>query len=234
MPLRRLIAIAGHAVLRNLDDPESDRSWVLLPYQQGEARCFVEHIRAAVDLAAADPQALLIFSGGQSRAEAGPLSEAQSYVRVAEHYSWFGHSEVRSRAATEEAARDSFENLLHSICRFRQIAGAYPELVTFVSWRFKEDRFALHRQAIRWPVERFLYLGVNNPPELAQALEAEAATTVLYRADPYSSGAVLRSKRQQRNPFQVTDSYRLTSPELIPLFDHQGPEVFAGQLPWVD
>lgn len=236
MHLKNLIIVAGHAVIRDLRDPATDASWLLLPYQQGEAQCFVEHIRAGIVEAARDPEALLIFSGGQSRREAGPVSEAQSYVLVAEHFRWFadepGAGSVRARAATEETARDSFENLLRSICRFRQIAGRYPENVTFVSWQFKQRRFQLHRQAIGWPEDRFRYLGVNNPPRLDQALAAEAATTALYEADPYSAGPVLRAKRAERNPFQVTDSYRLTSPELTALFDYDGPAPFPGALPW--
>jgi hypothetical protein len=33
---------------------------------------------------------------------------------------------VRWRALTEEHARDSFENLLFSVCRFRELTGTYP------------------------------------------------------------------------------------------------------------
>lgn len=37
---------------------------------------------------------------------------------------------VRSRALTEEHARDSFENLLFSVCRFRELTGRYPQNIT--------------------------------------------------------------------------------------------------------
>lgn len=37
---------------------------------------------------------------------------------------------VRGRALTEEHARDSFENLLFSICRFRELTGHYPVNIT--------------------------------------------------------------------------------------------------------
>ena len=36
---------------------------------------------------------------------------------VAEAAKWFGHPEVRNRTFTEEHARDSFENMLFSLCR---------------------------------------------------------------------------------------------------------------------
>lgn len=37
---------------------------------------------------------------------------------------------VRWRALTEEHARDSFENLLFSVCRFRELTGMYPYNIT--------------------------------------------------------------------------------------------------------
>lgn len=37
---------------------------------------------------------------------------------------------VKWRAMTEEHARDSFENLLFSVCRFRELTGKYPHNIT--------------------------------------------------------------------------------------------------------
>lgn len=44
--------------------------------------------------AAADPHALLLFSGGQTRLVAGTRSEGASYWGVADALQWFGHPEV--------------------------------------------------------------------------------------------------------------------------------------------
>ena len=44
------------------------------------------HIRRGVEVAAKDPSAVLVFSGGQTRPDAGPRSEGVSYFRVAEHF----------------------------------------------------------------------------------------------------------------------------------------------------
>lgn len=41
-----------------------------------------------------------------------------------------GKEDLRSRTLTEEHARDSFENLLFSVCRFRELTGAYPRNIT--------------------------------------------------------------------------------------------------------
>jgi hypothetical protein len=226
------IVVAGHAVIHDASRPLDDSSWALLPYQAGEPAFYIEHVRSGVEATAADPRALLIFSGGATRTDVGPRSEAQGYFDIASHYEWFGLPGVAHRAATEEFARDSYENLLFSICRFRQAVGRYCERVTFVSWRFKERRFALHRRAIRWPEERFCYLGPNNPRDLQQALAAEENTRRGYDKDPYSASAEFRSKRDARNPFGRTHDYLAVCPELRPLFEHQGPEWFRGPLPW--
>jgi hypothetical protein len=226
------IIVAGHAIITDFSDPLADESWMLLPFQKGEPRKYVEHIRAGVELAAADPASLLVFSGGQTRREAGPRSEAQSYFWIAGHYGWFGHPEVAARAITEEFARDSFENLLFGICRFRECTSRYPDRVTFVSWKFKRERFELHRAAILWPRERFSYYGVNDPDDIAQALAAEQQTAAGYAADPYSSFPEFEGKRQSRNPFLRQHGYFISCPEAAALFLHRGPERFAGPLPW--
>lgn len=60
----------------------------------------------------------------------------------------------------QEHARDSFENLLFSLCRFHELTGSYPEHLTMVSYDFKRARFLeVHRAALRWPEERMSFLG---------------------------------------------------------------------------
>ena len=55
-----------------------------------------------------DPDALLLFSGGQTRADAGPgISEGASYYTQAEVMGMFeGHGDVVARTAVEEFAKD--------------------------------------------------------------------------------------------------------------------------------
>ena len=45
----------------------------------------------------ADSAALLVFSGGKTRAAAGPLSEGLSYWKAADAQHWFGHEAVSGR-----------------------------------------------------------------------------------------------------------------------------------------
>ena len=54
-----------------------------------------------VQAAAADGGAVLLFSGGYTRADAGQVSEAGSYWQVADALQWFGHDDVKLRAVLE-------------------------------------------------------------------------------------------------------------------------------------
>jgi hypothetical protein len=94
------------------DKDESD--WFLLDYQkkQGLPAAIVAHIKAGIHAAAEDPKSLLIFSGGETRAQTGPETEGASYYRIADAMNlWPSSSGLRARTITEEFARDSFENL---------------------------------------------------------------------------------------------------------------------------
>ncbi|CAA3007203.1 uncharacterized protein C57A10.07-like [Olea europaea subsp. europaea] len=132
---KNLVTVAGHSIYTSssCEKVDNEDSWFLESYQRhpGQAATFVTHIQKGVDIAADDDEALLLFSGGETRKDAGPRSEAQSYWVVAESKGWFGKQDnVRSRALTEEHARDSFENLLFSVCRFRELTGTYPQNIT--------------------------------------------------------------------------------------------------------
>jgi hypothetical protein len=237
--LQNLVMVATHSVYTSTSCEEVDKedAWFLLPYQkhQGQASTFVEHIKNGVEIASKDDQALLLFSGGETRKEAGPRSEAQSYWMVAESQAWFGNEEkVRRRAITEEHARDSFENLLFSICRFRELTGKYPQNITVVGYDFKKERFVnLHRAAIRFPVTRFFYSG--SPATLTSresALKGESVVRVQFQADPYGCIGSLRHKKLGRDPFYRTIPYPSGCPEMKSLFGYCQKGPYPGTLPW--
>jgi hypothetical protein len=154
--LDTLILVVGHAiyVAPDFSNPSHDDSWVLQRFQKGEPPSYLQHIEVGVKLAEKEKSSLLVFSGGQTRADAGAHSEAGSYWLIAEHVVKWDDS-VRSRSTTEDYARDSFENLLFGICRFFECTARFPEVVKVVSWKFKEARFDLHRKALRLPRCRF-------------------------------------------------------------------------------
>jgi hypothetical protein len=234
VPLENLVLVAAHAVYVGGGGarPEGDENWCLQPFQRGEPPFYIEHIQEGVGLAVRDPAALLVFSGGQTRREAGPRSEGQGYWSLAQHFRWWGHPQLAARATMEEFARDSFENLLFALCRFREVTGRYPNLVTVVSWTFKEHRFNLHGEALRWPSGRLRFRGVNQPVDVASALKGEAETVTHFRADPYGAGGVLAAKRTTRDPFNRRIPYSTSCPELTGLLAHGGPDLHVGGLPW--
>ncbi len=228
-----MILVPAHAVWKLTGDPLSDASWHLKPYQQGEPRFYLEHIRRGVEIAAADSGTFLVFSGGQTESAAGPCSEALGYWMLAECHQWWDRREVRARAAVEEFALDSFQNLLFGICRFRECSGGYPREITVAGWGFKARRFCdLHRPALRFPPERFYYAAVNDPVDLAAAQTEEQRTCALFTADPYGAAESLARKRRRRNPFRRRESYAAGCPELAGLLQHHGPDLFRGPLPW--
>uniref|UniRef100_A0A0D9W585 DUF218 domain-containing protein n=1 Tax=Leersia perrieri TaxID=77586 RepID=A0A0D9W585_9ORYZ len=219
--LRNLVMVAGHSIYTSESCGKIDRedSWFLEPYQKhpGQAATFLAHIKEGVDAAARDEKALLLFSGGETRRDAGPRSEAQSYWTIADSKGWFGNDEsVRTRALTEEHARDSFENLLFSVCRFRELTGSYPQNITVVSYDFKEERFAqLHRSALGFPEGRFFFLGTPATPTAREAaVKGEAAVRSQFQEDPYGCLGSLHRKRLKRDPFHRAIPYPNGCPEL--------------------
>jgi hypothetical protein len=62
----------------------------------GQAATFLAHIKEGVEIAARDQDALLLFSGGGTRKDAGPRSEAHSYWAIAESKGWDGEFQVTS------------------------------------------------------------------------------------------------------------------------------------------
>ena len=58
-----------------------------------------------VQAAAEDDSAVLLFSGGYTRADAGQMSEAGSYWQVADALDWFGHDDVKLKTVLEVCGR---------------------------------------------------------------------------------------------------------------------------------
>ncbi|KAL9243841.1 hypothetical protein vseg_017681 [Gypsophila vaccaria] len=236
--LRNLVMVAGHSVYTSRDcgKVENENSWFLESYQKhpGQAATFVDHIKKGVEVAGGDDASLLLFSGGETRKDAGPRSEAQSYWLVAESKGWFGESNVRERALTEEHARDSFENLLFSVCRFRELTGTYPENITVVSYDFKEDRFAkLHRLAIGFPESRFFYVGTPaSATSQSGARKGESLVRSQFEQDPYGCLSSLHHKKLRRDPFHRSIPYPNGCPEIDGLFKYCGTSFYGGHLPW--
>lgn len=192
--LNHLVLVAGHAIWAGCDvnGRDNDQNWILEDYQRGgSVRTFYKHIQRGLQIATADPHALLIFSGGQTR-PSSLQTEAESYFSLAvasglelpvipgslssatvadEKVGNLAHANAAiatkhglhdARMTTENFALDSFENLLFSIARFREYTGFYPERITVVGYGFKRARFEeLHAKAIRWNTKSFVRSGAR-------------------------------------------------------------------------
>ncbi|CAG8521274.1 2067_t:CDS:2 [Acaulospora morrowiae] len=192
--LRDLVIVAGHAIFigNDFDKVNLENGWILEGFQKGGGfvKIFLEHIRKGVELVVDNKDALLIFSGGQTRPSAGPRSEAQSYWEIAQSLNMF--PKEYSSATTEEYARDSYENLAFSICRFREFTGHYPRNITVVGFKFKKRRFIeLHRAALKFPIERFNYVGID--PKDKKLFDKD---------DLYGCRGKLQQKKLHRDPFR--------------------------------
>jgi hypothetical protein len=229
-----LIIVACHSTYLGGESADrlSDASWVLEPFQKGEPRIFLEHAVRGLELARLEQRSVLVFSGGQTKKVAGPISEAQSYWSLCQELGLFADGLIVERVTTEEFACDSFQNLLFSICRFREYVGRYPETIRLVSWGFKRDRFGGHRDALRWPAKRFYYEAVGEPLDAHSARLSEDLVSREFAADPYGSMGDLFAKRASRNPFRRFPPYGESCPELLPLLRFKGPGIFDGSLPW--
>lgn len=218
-------------------------------YQKGQGipQAMLAHIRGGIKAAAQDEESILIFSGGETRATTGPVNEGTSYFRVADAMNLWepqgnekSSSTVRARTTTEEFATDSFQNLLFSICRFKEVTGSYPKKITIVSFSFKKKRFVeLHGPALRWPSHALEYIGYD-PEEstgfnLERASEGELKSAALpFETDPYGCNSkVLQEKREGRNPFRRRPPYELTCSDMKSLLTWCGPELISeAQVPW--
>jgi hypothetical protein len=232
-----LILVPGHGVCKpGLTTPARaglDSSWV--GGFPGEGPLYVAHAEMGVRLAAEMPGALLMFSGGQTREEAGARSEAEGYWEIADSAGWWGSPFVKTRAVKEEYARDSFENLLFSLAFFRQQTANWPNSVTVCGWKFKEKRYSLHRQALKWPRQKFSYIGVNDPlaEALPKALAGEQAKVESVSRDLFLVGPEWVAQREVRDPFHRRHPYRGVDPDLDRLFDFLDRHTFTGKLPWL-
>ena len=218
-------------------------------------------IVSSAKLAAKDEKSLLVFSGGQTR-PTSTTTEAESYLRLAQASNAFGVSASMypfARATTEDYALDSYQNLLFSIARFHEYTGRYPVKITVVGYEMKRARFSeLHRPAIRWPEDKFEYIGVDpEGEEKTNAAEGEVCSVLAYAqvfggpdsmqkqngylpytTDTYGCHSTLLAKRRQRNQFLRFHSYYTSAPELAPLLSwcpslhSAGSGLYTGDLPW--
>lgn len=206
---KKLIIVPGHAVFKQNvselpDDIHNDNYWVLQKFQKGEPKYYIEHIQTATQFAQHNPDSLIVFSGGRTRAESKNWSEASSYHSI---YLKLNKGRPINGTALEPYARDSFENLLFSLCRFSEVTNRKPEHLYVFGWKFKQKRFELHSNSLNIPQNKFTYIGVNDPDDLEVAIHGENKVIELFQQFPFGDYGDLQQKRVERNPFHDTPPY---------------------------
>ena len=134
------------------------------------------------------------LNSGQTR-HGSPLTEGISYHLLASSLALLPSepspfSNLLIRTTTENHALDSFQNLLFSIARFREVTGHYPNRITVIGYEMKRRRFEnLHLAFIRWPsidgVEQWRYIGID--PKF-EGDEEQKLTKERFASFFYSSG----------------------------------------------
>ena len=163
--IENLIIVPGHGIYLG----NGNWSGTFLAPLYEERLLLEEHIRAGVNAAKNDSNALLIFSGGQTRDV--PVSEAGSYYRWATEN--LDIDLLSGRLVLEQYSRDSFENLAFSIHRYFHFTNSWPKRISVYGYIFKKKRFVFHaetlkKEPVRFWLEKnfdfdFHYEGVNNP-----------------------------------------------------------------------
>ncbi|KAI9163005.1 hypothetical protein HJFPF1_04602 [Paramyrothecium foliicola] len=202
-----LIVVCCHGIwLGGPANGRDETEWLIAGFQKGESATFVEHVRAGVEMLAADRQAaVLAFSGGPTRSET-KLSEAQSYANIASRNNYWNmipEPEATSRILVEDRALDSYHNVLFSLTLFYTRFGAWPAALSIVSHSFKAARIIdLHCDAaLRFANVNFR--GIDPPIAAAKEAAMAGAARALdeWREDPHGRGPGLRRKRAKRNPW---------------------------------
>ncbi|KAK0884936.1 hypothetical protein LTR87_001334 [Friedmanniomyces endolithicus] len=245
----KLLVVCCHATYTgDGNDFLEVKHWLLQPFQRSdpparkpsETGTFLTHISTGASLCMSEPDAMLMFSGGHTLTI--HRSEAAGYNRIFHALSM--NKLVPSPAVPsigEEHATDSYQNLLFSILRFRDLVGRYPEDVIVVTHAFKERRFLeLHTLAIKWPPGWIRVQGVNPPYTLeelrqTQRMEHERAYEPFVR-DPYGVRSPLANKRKARNWDPAIAGSLAVDASVKQLLEwnggETGRETFPGSLPW--
>ncbi len=206
--IQHLIMVPGHALLndqakagQDLDYYSDESRWVLAPFQKEELRYYIQHVKAGLKALKKDDQAILVFSGGRTRPGYKKWTEAKSYLEVAKALpEW--DKKLSLRIMTEDFARDSIQNVCFPLFLYHEHFDRFPDHLMIANWKFKADRFDLHRQTLGFPLESFTYVGVNDPlkKNLDGALKGEAKTLKQFTDNPFGLSDELKKKRADRDP----------------------------------
>ncbi|ORX85065.1 hypothetical protein BCR32DRAFT_200321 [Anaeromyces robustus] len=248
---KHLIIVAGHGISKTINEvPTEVDKWNIKPFQTEEINTFISHIITGILVAKYNKNSTLIFSGGQTQNIAGPLTEGQSYWYIANSMNWLNLENIKERTTSEEFAKDSYENLIFSICRYHEFTGKYPKFITLISYPYKHYRFFnLHLKAIKYPENKFQFIGMTYdlidegtpslifPPKITELPDDlpdfELNHSISnFKTDPYGCKGVLLQKKKDRNPFNRYSSYSSSCPELKEILEFCNTNEIKNEIKW--
>ena len=154
---------------------------------------------------------VLVISGGYTKPEA-EKSEARGML------DWADELELPRKkgiALLEEYAKDSFENLLFSTCRFFQFFGEFPGTVHSCTWKLNTERFGILARQISLPRFQVIPVGRRVGEEEIAHKWAELA-----EEDPfYLKQSDSKEKYQKRDPWRKSCPYGQIDEDFRRLFD---------------
>jgi len=157
---------------------------------------------------------VLIISGGYTKIEV-EKSEARGMLDWVEDLGLWPAKTRKSLILLEEYARDSFENILFSVCRFYQFFNEFPASVTSCTWEFNVERFKIFAKKLRIPNFNVVPVGKREDQE-----KVAQKWTDLAKRDPlYIKQADSEEKYLRRNPWKRDHPYSQISPVFRILFN---------------
>lgn len=224
----KLILLPCHSIWKfygstNLSNPGHDQAeWSLLSFQKesNDQLIFIKHLEASVSILDKEKDSILVISGGCTKSDTGPVSEAQSYYYLGLLRGLI-NEQNKARVVLENYARDSMENLMFSLMRFHSVFNTFPQEIDIVGFEFKRSRFlSNHCKALA--LSNVKYIGFNpillgeseeaNSKFLKDTEELEYKFAVRhFETDPFGVKAPLLSKKLTRDPFKSGGEHNYVS-----------------------
>lgn len=244
--IENLIILPCHSVYapelnREFSDPsDSDRfskvldanNWLMASFQKEseDQVSFVKHIEMSLlELHENIGDSVLVVTGGYTKSEI-EKSESSGYIEVAKSVGFLKNPYFRigTNILVEEYARDSYENVLYSICLFYKKFQKFPKKITVVGYGFKKERFVNshlatlgYKDASGGDGDHVKYVSVGpfypDKPESMSEIEYEEKKSLfwtslkesekknaldLFKLNPFGSkGSKLYTKKETRDPW---------------------------------
>ncbi|OWB58510.1 hypothetical protein B5S28_g4553 [[Candida] boidinii] len=184
-----------------------ENDWELAPfqYEAHDHLFFIQHIYASYEyLSQHRTNSVLVFSGGYTKDTQKELSESLSYLNVAkmrgliplEYENTFENGKI----LLEDRARDSYQNVVFSLIKFRELVNKYPKKIVIVGLEFKRFRFIeQHLKVLQFPVADIEYIGIG--PEYPENIENLPIEEYQEKKDFYFKDLEESEEKFARSPF---------------------------------